>query len=408
MRIRFRYTAAAGILIPLFSMPGPVPAQASQIPGTSVPARTGYHSGPCTLKGVVTNNPAHPCPPGLRRASGMPQATAPVAVPGGYEAAAWNKTGRVTFWKWTSTSGAWRHVGASTYPVLPGPKTPATITGALLTGMRDATFIANGTFSGDGTGNFIAFTNGPRGWGTIAPGPAGTLIPTGNKSTDNTTPGNSYTERFHDGNLEISEPGTLPFGPNGEQWQVDRTYSWSAGAFRQVSTTQFTAALTQPLPATAPPFPTASCQAVRSGTYKAHAVSASTTFTSGTSLSTPYLPASVVLHVRGNGLTRGCDFTVRPDFPVVISASAHSGTAWITAPAWVLTHGTNGTQDIGDLLPGTQLPGQDGLGAIEFQDPSDSPYYIPKSLGIRQIGPLGSPVISIHNGQLTALTLLPS
>jgi len=351
-----------------------------------------------------------PTESGLLRASGMPMLTAPVAVPGGYEAAAWDKTGRVTFWKWTSASRMWSKIGASTYPVLPPSfGTPSTtITGALLTGMSDATFIANGSFSGDGTGNSIAFTNGPRGWGTIAPGPVGTLIPTGNKSTDNTTPGNSYTELFHSGYLEISEPGTLPFDPNGEEWQVERTYAWSAGGFHQVSTTQFTAAFASPLPATAPPFPTASCQGVRSGTYKNLVVSASTTFTSRGSLSRPYLPTSVILHVYGDGAVGGCDFTVTPDFPVVISAATVSGTAWIIAPAWVLTGGANGNQDIRDLLPGTQLSGQDGLGATEFQDPGFSPYYIPKSLGTDQIGQLGSPVVSIHNRQLAALTLLPS
>ena len=347
---------------------------------------------------------------GLLRASGMPLVTASVAVTGGYEAAAWGKTGRVTFWKWTNASRTWDQVGASTYPMLPQPfGTPhTTITGALLTGMSDATFIANGLFSGDGTGNFIAFTNGPRGWGTIAPGPDGTLIPTGNKSTNNTTPGNSYTELFHDGHLEISEPGNLPFGPNGEEWQVERTYAWSAGALHQISTTQFTAALALPLPATAPPFPTASCQGVRSGTYKNFAISASTTFTSGSSFSRPYLPTLVVLHLQGDGLVAACNFTVTPDFPVVISAGTVWGTVWITAPAWVLTGDANGNQDIRDLLPGTQLPGQDGLGASDFQDPGSSPYYIPQSLDISQIGPLGSPVVRIHNGQLAALTLLPS
>jgi hypothetical protein len=351
-----------------------------------------------------------PTEAGLLRASGMPLVTAPVAVPGGYEAAAWNKTGRVTFWKWTTAGRAWDQVGGTTYPVLQvrSATPPPTITGALLTGMSDATFIASGYFSGDGTGNFIAFTNGSRGWGTIAPGPDDTLIPTGNKSTDNATPGNSFTELFRGGYLEISQPGTLPFGPNGEEWQVERTYAWSAGEFRQISTTQFTAALASPLPATAPPLPIAACRAVRSGTYRNLAVSATTTFASGRSLSTPYLPISVVLHVHGAGPAAGCDFTVTPDFPIVISAATASGTTWITAPAWVLTAGANGNRDIRDLLPGTQLPGQYGLAAIEFQDPDFSPYYIPKSLGIRRIGQLGSPVLSIDHGRLAALTLLPS
>ena len=294
----------------------------------------------------------------------------------------------------------------STYPVISPQASGTTITGALLAGMTDATFIARGGYSGDGSGNAIAFTNGPDGWGTIAPGPGDTLIPTGNRSTDNRTPGNSYTELFHGGDLETSDPGSLPLGPNGEEWQVDRVYAWRAGVFRQVSTTQFTAALATAPPATVAGFPTSSCQ-VASGTYKDFGVSASTAFTSPGSVARPYLPTSVELHLQADGPFPACNFTVAPDFPVVISAATASGTVWITAPAWALTRGTSGTKDIGDLLPGTQFPGQFQMGSLEFQDPAFSPYYIPKSLGITQIGQVNSPVVTIRGGQVTALTVLP-
>jgi hypothetical protein len=362
----------------------------------------------CTSHRAVRPPYAAPRPAegSLPHASGMPRATAPVAVPGGYEAASSDETGHVTFWKWTADAGRWSRVGVSTYPVVRGEPIDTTITGALLPGMTDATFIAHGFFSGDGTGTYIAFTGGPRGWGTIAPGPGeGTLMPTGKASKDNTTPGNSYAELFSDAGLDRIDPGTLPFGPNGEEWEIERSYAWRNGVFREVSTTQFTARPATPLPQTPSALP-AACQRAQSGTYQEFTVIATTTFS--TPVKVARLPASVTLRVEGGGLgAADCAFTVAPDFPVVISARTPSGTTWITAPAWALTQGTNKNQDIGDLLPGTQLPGQDGLGAIGFEDPGYSPYYIPKSLGISQIGPLGSPVISIHNGQLTALTLLP-
>lgn len=350
----------------------------------------------------------------LLQASGMPRATAPIAVPGGYEAAAWDEAGHVTFWKWTAATGnsaatgssAWSKVGASTYPVVPAEPVDTTITGALLSGMTDATFIANGFFSGDGTGTYIAFTNGPHGWGTIAPGPGeDTLLPTGNASTDNTTPGNSYAELFSGGDLDRIDAGSLPFGPNGEEWEIERGYAWSGGEMREISTTQFTAGLATPLPGKAPALP-ASCQGV-SGTYQDFAAIATTTFR--IPVKPARLPASVTLHVQGDGPgAGGCTFTVAPDFPVVISARTASGAAWITAPAWALTPGTNGNQDIGELLSGLQLPGEGGMSGTQFQDPVYSPYYIPASLRIVGVGQLGSPVLSIRNGQLTALTLLPS
>jgi hypothetical protein len=349
---------------------------------------------------------AGPTAAGLLQASGMPRATAPIAVPGGYEAAAWDEAGHVTFWKWTARAATWRQVGASTYPVVGTEPIDTQISGALLSGMTDATFIANGFFSGDGTGTYIAFTNGPHGWGTIAPGPGeDTLMPTGNASTDNTTPGNSYAELFSDGDLDRIDTGVLPFGPNGEEWEIERGYAWSGEEFREVSTTQFTAGPATPLPQTAPTLP-AACQGA-SGTYEDFAAIATTTFS--TPVRVASLPASVTLQVEGDGPgALGCSFTVAPDFPVVISARTASGTTWITAPAWALTQGTNGNQDIGGLLSGLQLPGQYGMGSTQFQDPVYSPYYIPRSLGILQVGQLGSPVLSIRDGQLTALTLLPS
>jgi pimeloyl-ACP methyl ester carboxylesterase len=351
---------------------------------------------------------ARPTEASLLQASGMPRATAPIAVPGGYEAAAWDEAGHITFWKWAAGTTTWSQVGASTYPVLRTEPIDTTITGALLSGMTDATFIASGFFSGDGTGRYIAFTHGPHSWGTIAPEPGEvTLIPTGNASTDNTTPGNSYAEFFSDGDLDRLDTGSLPFGPNGEEWEVGRTYTWNGGEFREVSTTQFTATPATPLPQTTQTLPPAACQGAQSGTYQDFAISATTTFT--TPLEAAGLPASVTLHVQGDGPGAGeCNFTVAPDFPVVISAQTASGTTWITAPAWALTQGTNGNQDIGELLSGLQLPGQYAMGSVQFQDPTYSPYYIPKSLGILQTGQLGSPILSIRNGQLTALTLLPS
>jgi hypothetical protein len=54
MRIRFRYTAATGILTALFSLPGPAPAQASQIPGTPLPATSHY---PGIVNQTVSQDP---------------------------------------------------------------------------------------------------------------------------------------------------------------------------------------------------------------------------------------------------------------------------------------------------------------------------------------------------------------
>ncbi len=100
-----------------------------------------------------------------------------VTVPGAVEAATYDQAGHVTFWRATSS---WVRVGASTYPYDGAFQAPsAKLTGALLTGMIHATFIATGYFSGDGSGNAVAFTTGAKGWGAIKAEKNGNIGPSG-------------------------------------------------------------------------------------------------------------------------------------------------------------------------------------------------------------------------------------
>jgi hypothetical protein len=108
-------------------------------------------------------------------------ARAIVAVRGGdYEAAMYDKVGHIDFWKYSGSN--WAEVGRSSYPRIQQGLTSTileTVVGRQLTGMADATFITIGGFSGDSTGNAIAFGRRPRGWGTIALEPGNVLVPTG-------------------------------------------------------------------------------------------------------------------------------------------------------------------------------------------------------------------------------------
>ena len=101
-----------------------------------------------------------------------------VAVPGAYEAAAYDQAGHVSFWRHVTV---WTQVGSSTYPYdatfFPAPM--AAMTGALLSGMKNATFIATGLFSGDGSGNAVAYTTGAKGWGAIKAESNGNIGPSG-------------------------------------------------------------------------------------------------------------------------------------------------------------------------------------------------------------------------------------
>jgi hypothetical protein len=100
-----------------------------------------------------------------------------VAVPGAYEAVTYDQAGHLTFWRHAAT---WTTVGHSTYPhdSTFGPPS-ATVTGARLSGMKHATFIAEGYFSGDGSGNATAYTTGTKGWGAIKAESNGNIGPSG-------------------------------------------------------------------------------------------------------------------------------------------------------------------------------------------------------------------------------------
>jgi hypothetical protein len=161
---------AAGIGAPAYAAPSATPAQVA-----------------ATLTAVT---------PGMARVI--------VAISGGdYEAAVYDKAGHIDFWKYSGSK--WAEVGRSSYPrIQQGPTTTTleTVVGRQLTGMADATFITTGGFTGDSTGNALAFGRGPRGWGTIALEPGNVLVPTGNGSTNNDTPGIFFNEDFFGGQLE--------------------------------------------------------------------------------------------------------------------------------------------------------------------------------------------------------------
>jgi hypothetical protein len=102
-----------------------------------------------------------------------------VAIPGGFEAISYDQSGHIGFWR--NSGAAWLQVGASTYPYSSGIGAPAdaAATGALLRDMQHATFIVTGVFTTDGSGNAVAYTTGPRGWGAIKAEPNGNIGPSG-------------------------------------------------------------------------------------------------------------------------------------------------------------------------------------------------------------------------------------
>ena len=356
----------------------------------------------------------------LKRIAGARYASAPVAVPGGFEAATWGTHGNIEFWKWTRTKLSWTKISASTYPVLPrqflaGP--PESAVGRLMPGMSDAVFILSGQFSGDGTGNYIAFTNGPNGWGTVAPKGTDVLVPTGAHSTDNTTPGNEYAETFNGNYLETGSTSVLPYGTNGSEWMIVKDWSWTGGQFTLARSNIVTAkaAPPPPAPSSVPTLPLNTCpSSPPNGVYAAWSERAVTSFGHiGDTFAQQ--PKSVTISMQQNVPGEGpgvaaCHFTVSPYFNVVIPVTSTSGTRWVTAPAWLLTEGTYPATDVWNDLPGSNLDDSLHLWSLAFSQSDRSPYAIPAGLhvvGFPPAGP-GHVLATIHDGILTALTVLPA
>jgi hypothetical protein len=159
-----------------------------------------------------------------------------VAVPGGFEAMTWDQATHVGFWSDPTSSTTWQLVGSSTYPWEPaiGGPPQAAATGALLTGMQHATFILTGNFSGDGSGNAVAYTTGANGWGVIKAEPNGNIGPSGQPVSADRI-GLSFGFRFVGGLLETQDCNpSFPIADCGGPTTIVKLWKWTGSDFRRV------------------------------------------------------------------------------------------------------------------------------------------------------------------------------
>jgi hypothetical protein len=260
-----------------------------------------------------------------------------VAISGGdYEAAVYDKAGHIDFWKYSGSK--WAEVGRSSYPrVQQGPTstTLETVVGRQLTGMADATFITTGGFTGDSTGNALAFGRGPRGWGTIALKPGNVLVPTGNGSTNNETPGIFFNEDFYGGRLETIVENPYFSTATGPEFPLITYWSWDNAASHFVDTRDnlFVSQIVAPAPNA--PTPPACPKTPLSGTYQVF-VQVGTPVATHAGFGLPVVVHATAPLGVGNAT---CASQVLPaDMPIVVDAAtkADKTYVWITAPAWLL------------------------------------------------------------------------
>jgi hypothetical protein len=167
----------------------------------------------------------------LRTKTGDQIAVVPVPGSRGYEAASYDGSGHLTFW--ATTSGAWRPVGTATYPTSAalGPVNPK-VTGGVLAGMSDATFVLTGTFSTDSSVNALAYTRRPDGgWGVIKAEHNGN-IGVSAKPVGNDGIGLENAFYLVNGELETADcSATLPMAQCGGDNRVLKYWKWNGTDF---------------------------------------------------------------------------------------------------------------------------------------------------------------------------------
>lgn len=157
-----------------------------------------------------------------------------VRVPSGYQAASYDQSGNISFWSEAASDTTWQLIGHSRYPTVSQLGPPqASARGTLLRNMSDATYIVRGVFTGDGSGNAVAFTNGPRGWGAIKAEPNGNIGPSGRPVGANLI-GLSYDFGFRNGYLVTQDCSLDRPISDCDQYPITKLWVWTGQDFTRV------------------------------------------------------------------------------------------------------------------------------------------------------------------------------
>jgi len=273
-----------------------------------------------------------------------------VAIPGGFDAATWDQNGNIDFWQLVGED-SWTKLKASTYPILGSASLNppnATVTGALLVGMSQATFVVQGSLSGDGTANAVVFGPGPSGYGTLVTEGSTSLVSTGQGYSSISSSGadpRDYDAQFQGDEL-ITEQNSGAFdNAFGAGFPTSWTWHWVGNEFQLSSSNIVTAqsasapSLTDiPIPSATPP----------NGTYAVSIIGANEVPTQGLGNT-----SGLALNVDPvcNNLMSACDpathayggssgfvITVPPYTPTIYPEDApgsyYDTVRYITGPAW--------------------------------------------------------------------------
>lgn len=367
----------------------------------------------------------------LKTASAMPKVSNPVPVPGGFEAAGWDPQGHISFYKWTPTTLAWQKVGSSMYPPWGDPY-PAqdfkysAVTGGTLSGATDATFIMNGSFTGDGSGNHAIFARSSHGYGILrgTAGSANLSIVTG--TTSRPTGAIEYDARITKGMLEVwvGNSGFFDEASAGLFALVTR-YHRAGDVLTAVSDNAFTGNVIPAPPDSGPSWPlNGSCPT--DGTFRASFGVDETALGKGIHGRNDLPLTSLPVLVGPANLTGYtgymCPYQAGYHTPMAVMLAHKSGAGritnriWVTAPAWLLDAYL--ATIFNDLPPYDLYPGELDVGQSPWvlSDSGDANAIVsymgsPDSAATAQgLGYEPTPAqgfVEIHNGHVTRFVVSP-
>lgn len=125
----------------------------------------------------------------------------------GYDGATLESGDKIAFWEYINTGGTWTWTKDTSLPHLPvfGGSTPVTLTGGSVKDSPNPVFIVKGAFTGNGTGQAIAYHHHARaGWGVLTAQPDKSLRSSGKGLTELGQNGLELNITVQDGLLSTS------------------------------------------------------------------------------------------------------------------------------------------------------------------------------------------------------------
>lgn len=327
------------------------------------------------------------------------QAVTVVATDAGFEAATYDQHGHLDFW--ADTSGSWTRQAARTYPGSAGRG--VTVSGALLPGMPDATFVLDSPgLVEDDSARAVVYARGGSGWGILSR-KGSALVPAGHPAVS--AQALFFGAWLLPAGLRTSvESETTAEAIAGSVNPIVDYWRWSNGRFVLARNNTLTAAVQPPPQSTVSPLPWG---VPRTGTYggvlqgvvfgpafPGGAQEAVVLYVLPTTLNPACLRANECLVPNKSGALPVMRFTLDGQAPVEYAATGTGGTeVHVSGPAWFLAlvdpfpvgndlDPSNSQYSTWPADPAVILGGSPS----DYARQGAAPWYIPPRLGLKSFG----------------------